>query len=207
MVLSRHLKTFRDTGHLANRDVDGLINSLSSSRSGQVQIPFINGIIIASRATVARSATQARGASLQSRGDAMKKLSEKALNECVAEIRAACRLPIDAQALETMLSWVRPQFVQILDNADGGKRWADHGQQMRDNGRYLGTFADFFARHTESQTVGIDEITRAFEMLKADCTVRGERTAFNYHYCSRTNLDVTSAEEFLRAVSPAPELA
>lgn len=136
----------------------------------------------------------------------MKKLSEIALKECIVELRAACRLSIDPQALETMMSWVRPQFVQILDHHDGGRRWADHGQQMRDNGRYLGTFADFFARHTKTATVGIDEITRAFEILKADCTVRGERTAFSYFYCSGTTHDVKSAEDFLRVVAPAPEL-
>lgn len=128
----------------------------------------------------------------------MKKLSEIALKECIAELRAACRLPIDPDALETMMSWVRPQFVQILDHPDGGKRWADHGQQMRDNGRYIGAFADFFAKHTDAPVVGIDEITRAFEMAKADCTVRAERTPFAWEYCPHAPVNSKPAEEFLR---------
>jgi hypothetical protein len=136
----------------------------------------------------------------------MKKLSEVALKECIVELRAACRLPIDPVALETMMSWVRPQFVQILDHPDGGKRWAAHGPQLRDNGRYLGTFADFFARHTEAATVGIDEITRAFEMLKADCTVRAEHRPLAFIYCPPVAGNSRSAEEFLRAVAPAAEL-
>jgi len=136
----------------------------------------------------------------------MKKLSEIALNECIVEIRAACRLPIDPQALDTMKSWVRPQFVQILDHPDGGKRWADHGQQLRDNGRYLGAFANFFARHTDASTVGIEEITRAFEMLKADCTVRSERTPLAYIYCPPVASDSGPAEELLRGIAPTPEL-
>ncbi len=136
----------------------------------------------------------------------MKQLSEIALNECIVELRAACRLPIDPQALDTMMSWVRPQFVQILDHHDGGKRWADHGQRMRDNGRYLGTFADFFARHTDASAVGVDEISRAFEMLKAECTVRSERTPLAWVYCPPVAGDSRPAEEFLRAVSPAAEL-
>ena len=78
----------------------------------------------------------------------MKQLAEIALKECIVELRAACRLPIDPDALETMMSWVRPQFVEILNHPDGRKRWADHGQQMRDNGRFIGAFADFFARHS-----------------------------------------------------------
>lgn len=136
----------------------------------------------------------------------MKKLSEVALKECIVELRAACRLPIDPLALETMMSWVRPQFVEVLDHADGRKRWADHGQQMRDNGRYIGAFADFFAKHTDASVVGIDEIRRAFEMVKADCDVRSERTALAYSYCPNTPVNSKPAEEFLRAVAPVPEL-
>ena len=136
----------------------------------------------------------------------MKKLSETALKECIVELRAACRLPIDEMALETMMSWVRPQFEKILNHPDGGKRWADHGHLMRDNGRHIGAFAEFFARHSDTQVVGIDEITRSFEMAKADCTVRAERTPFAYHYCSYAPVDSRSAEELLRTVAPTPEL-
>lgn len=132
----------------------------------------------------------------------MKKLSELALQECIVELRAACRLPIDPAALETMMAWVRPQFVQILDHHDGGKRWADHGHQMRENGRYLGTLANFFARHTDAATVGIDEITRAFEMMKADCTVRSESKPMAMIYCPPAPVDSAKAEQYLRGVVP-----
>lgn len=136
----------------------------------------------------------------------MKKLSETALKECIVELRAACRLPIDEVALETMMSWVRPQFVQILDHLDGTKRWADHGHLMRDNGRHVGAFADFFAKHTNASQIGIEEITRAFEMVKADCTVRGERRAMNHIYCTYAPVDAQSAVDLLRTMAPAPEL-
>jgi hypothetical protein len=136
----------------------------------------------------------------------MKKLSEIALKECIVELRAACRLPIDAAALDTMMSWVRPQFAQILDHPDGVKRWADHGQQMRDNGRHVGAFADFFAKHSDVASVGVAEITRAFEMVKADCTVRSERTALAYVYCPQAPVNSRPAEEFLRTVVPVPVL-
>lgn len=136
----------------------------------------------------------------------MKKLSETALKECIVELRAACRLPIDEMALETMMSWVRPQFVQILDHPEGGKRWADHGHQMRDNGRHIGAFADFFAKHTNASQIGIEEITRAFEMVKADCTLRGERRAMNYVYCTYAPVDAQSAANLLRTMAPTPEL-
>lgn len=136
----------------------------------------------------------------------MKKLSELALKECIVELRAACRLPIEPDALETMMSWVRPQFVEILDHRDGEKRWADHGQQMRDNGRHVGAFADFFAKHGDATVVGINDISRAFEMVKADCTVRAERTPLSYIYCPAAPVNSRPAETFLRTVAPTPEL-
>ncbi len=74
----------------------------------------------------------------------MKRLPEIAMKECVGELRAACRLPIDEAALEKMLDPLRHNFERILANPDGVKRWADHGQRMRNNGRHLGALADFF---------------------------------------------------------------
>ena len=101
----------------------------------------------------------------------MKRLSEIAVAECVAELRTACRRPIDQMALETMLGWLRPQFEDILDHTQGAARWADHGHIMRDNGRRIGGLADFFANHSDVTTVGINELTQAFTMVRAVCRV------------------------------------
>lgn len=136
----------------------------------------------------------------------MHKLSDIAINECVAELRAACRRPIEPAALTTIVDWLRPQFELILDRTDGGKRWAVHGKQVRDKSRYLGALADFFANHTDAEVVGIDELSHAVRMSKADCTVRGHRTPVAYEYCSMAPVDATAAEEFLRAIAPEPVL-
>lgn len=136
----------------------------------------------------------------------MKRLSEIALNECIVELRAACRLPIDQAALETMMSWVRPQFQTILDHPDGAKRWANHGHKMRDNGRYIGVFANFFAEHVDAAVVDLEAISRAFELAKADCTVRSERTPMAFEYCPPAPVNSKPAEEFLRTVVRVPEL-
>jgi hypothetical protein len=135
----------------------------------------------------------------------MKRLPDIAIKECVSELRAACRRPIDQPALDTVVEWLRPNFEQILAHPEGGRRWADHGQRMRDNARHLGAFADFFGSHTGADRIGIDELTRAFQIIRADCTVRAERTPVAYEYCRNVPVDAAGAEEFLHTVARLPE--
>jgi hypothetical protein len=130
------------------------------------------------------------------------KVSEIAMNECVLELRAACRRPVEQAALEMVMDWVRPNFERILDRADGKKRWADLGPRVRENGRHLGALADFFANHTSSAAIGIEELTRAATMVRADCTVRAERIPVAWEFCPDIPVDVTAAEVFLRAIAP-----
>jgi hypothetical protein len=133
-------------------------------------------------------------------------VSETAIGECVGELRAACRRPIDAAALEMVVSWMRPNFERILDRVDGGKRWADHGQRVRDNSRHLGALADFFGSHAEVDVVGVDELSAAVAMLRADCTTRAERTPVAWEYCPGSKVDPTAAVTFLRTLAREPEL-
>jgi hypothetical protein len=137
----------------------------------------------------------------------MVNMSEQAINECVLELRAACRRPIDQAALDTMLGWVRPDFERILDRVDGKKRWAELGPRVRETGRHLGAFADFFASHAGAPSIGIEELTHAVEMVRADCTVRAERTPVAWEFCPRVPVDIRAAQEFLRTVTPEPALA
>lgn len=101
----------------------------------------------------------------------MTKLSQLALCECARELRAACRRPIDPVALDTLLGTLRPNFERVLDHPDGSLRWSEDGQRMRDNGRHVGALADFFGNHTNVLVVGLDELTHAFEMVRAVCKV------------------------------------
>jgi hypothetical protein len=138
----------------------------------------------------------------------MKRMPDTAIKECLLELRAACRLPIDESALDTLVGWLRPNFERILGHPDGPKRWADHGQRMRDNARHLGAFADFFASHADASRVDGEALKRAFQMVRADCTVRAERTPLAWEYCNPPGeLDNRPAENFLRAVAPTPEPA
>ena len=134
------------------------------------------------------------------------KMSEIAINECVLELRAACRHAVDQPALETMLGWVRPDFERILDRLDGRRRWAEVGPRVRETGRHLGAFADFFASHSDAPVVGIEELTHAMAMMRADCTVRAERTPVAWEFCPRAQVNIRAAQEFLRAIAPVPEL-
>jgi hypothetical protein len=101
----------------------------------------------------------------------MASMSDFAIEECVAELRAACRRPIDDAALETLLDWLRPNFRQILDRPEGKAHWTDHGLHMRDNGRYMGALADFFGYQADVSIVGTGELMQAFTMVEAACRV------------------------------------
>jgi hypothetical protein len=146
----------------------------------------------------------------------MKRVADIAMKECERELRAACRLPIDQAAVDVLVGWLRPNFERILGHPEGGRRWADHGHRMRDNARYMGTFADFFASHAETGRVGVEELSRAFQLVRADCTVRAERTPLAWEYCREDEPEVThedrrmpdarDAEEFLRTIAPTPEV-
>ena len=101
----------------------------------------------------------------------MVSMSEFAMNECVAELRAACRRPISEPALERLLDALRPNFRNILDRPEGKAHWTDHGQHMRDNGRYLGALADFFSYQADVDIVGATQLIQAFAMVEAACRV------------------------------------
>jgi hypothetical protein len=135
----------------------------------------------------------------------MTKMSEIAVNECVAELRAACRRPIDESALDTIVGWLRPQFEKILDRIDGPRRWSDHGRRVRENSRHLGTLADFFSHHVDAEVVGINALTRAITLVRADCTTKAERVPLAWEYCNAAPVNVKPAEEFLRSIAPLPE--
>ncbi|MPZ17577.1 MAG: hypothetical protein GEV06_06670 [Luteitalea sp.] len=144
----------------------------------------------------------------------MRKSSDFAFDECVTELRAACRLPIDESALETVLGSLRYNFERHLDHPTGGKRWADHGQRVRDSARHLGAFANFFANHVGATVVGLDELTSAFKVIRADCTIQSSASPLASEFCcsppescNEAPLDTGPAEDFLAALAPRPRLA
>lgn len=102
-------------------------------------------------------------------------MADVAIAECVEELRTACRRPIDPTALDTVVGWLRPQFDAILGCAEGRARWADHGQQMRDNGRHLGALADFFGHQSNVPVVSLAELAQAFALVRGACRVRVDR--------------------------------
>jgi hypothetical protein len=137
----------------------------------------------------------------------MKKMSDIAIRECVAELCAATRRPIDPSAVDTVVGWLRPQFEKILDRLDGPKRWAEHGERLRENSRHTGALADFFGSHAGVTVVGITELSHAMKLIRADCTVRSERTPLAYQYCPPAPVDATAAEAFLRSLAPERPLS
>ena len=134
----------------------------------------------------------------------VERLDELAVAQCVGELRAAARRPIDQAALETLIGWLRPQFVDILNHPEGARRWAEHGHLLRDNARHIGALADFFASHVSAPSIGIDELSPAFQMVRAACTVGADGPV-----PAPVDVDVDAdgpAERLLRALS-RPERA
>jgi hypothetical protein len=136
----------------------------------------------------------------------MTKMSEIAVRECVAELRAGARRPIETSAVDTVVGWLRPQFEKILDRIDGPRRWAEHGERVRENSRHTGALADFFSCHADIAVIGIEQMTQAMTLVRADCTVRAERVPLAYQYCPPAPVDTAAAETFLRAIAPLPDL-
>jgi len=132
----------------------------------------------------------------------MRRLPEIAMKECLNELRAACRLPIEDEAIDVLRERLRPNFERILAHADGAKRWADHGQRMRDNGRHLGALADFYA--SREGVVGVKALMRAFQAVREDCTVRAESTPLAYEYCKPPgeSLDDSAVQAGVRVPEP-----
>ena len=103
-------------------------------------------------------------------------LSESAIDECVAELRAACRRPIDRDALVHLREWLRPNFREILDRPEGKVHWTEHGRHMRDNGRFLGALADFLSYRDDVDVVGAAQLMDAFAMVRDACRVGAPST-------------------------------
>jgi len=106
------------------------------------------------------------------------KLSERALGECRREIETACRMPIQPQALHDILELVRPNFERMLDDKPNDppeekayhqRRWVLDGEVMRDNGRFVGTFAEFFSNRGQQSEVGFRELLVALLIVAAGC--------------------------------------
>jgi hypothetical protein len=106
----------------------------------------------------------------------MTRFSELAMEECVEELRAACRRPIEETALQTLIEWVRPQFTEILDRPEGRTYWSDCGHHMRNNGRYIGGLADFLSHQSDVDVVGASELMQAFTMVRDACRVGAEQS-------------------------------
>jgi len=104
-----------------------------------------------------------------------------------------------------MLDPLRPNFERILGHPDGVKRWADHGQRMRNNGRHLGALADFFG--DRAGVVGEDALMRAFQLIREDCTVRAELTPLAFEYCRLLPAGENRETAIPRAVAPELEPA
>lgn len=101
----------------------------------------------------------------------MATLAEQAREECRREIKAACRIALDDETLDKFMDRFSGNFTRLCsDDPAGQKFWARVGQNMRDNGRYIGTFADFFSRNRRpAPKVTLDDLNLGLIMVRALC--------------------------------------
>lgn len=97
-------------------------------------------------------------------------LAEQAREECRREIESACRVDLDPAVLAEFLDLFSGNFRRLCtDNGDGHKYWAKVGQLMRDNGRYIGTLAEFFAKNRRPKQVQVGDLYKALAIVRAEC--------------------------------------
>ena len=100
-------------------------------------------------------------------------LSEQASLECRQEILAACRLTIEPKALDDFMDLFKSNFESLCDNpVTGYEYWARLGGNMRANGRYIGSFAEYLAKNKDNQLVEWFELIVALEMVRLTCDDR-----------------------------------
>jgi hypothetical protein len=133
------------------------------------------------------------------------KLSEQAIGECVRELKAACRLPIKNNALLDIISLVRQNFEEQLDDpAEGPRRWVRDGPKLRDNGRFMGALAEFFTNREGKTDVGFGELLAALLIVQVKCSAGTDEL----RYCQNAAPDYDATRllisDFLNQMSRLP---
>jgi hypothetical protein len=81
---------------------------------------------------------------------------------------------MDEKVRENFLNQFLGNLQEKLDHDEvqGAKFWATVGQRLRDNSRFIGTFAEFLAKDKEPPVVEMRELMVALTMVRATCGVR-----------------------------------
>jgi hypothetical protein len=134
-----------------------------------------------------------------------RKLSQQAIEECVRELLSACRMPIKSGAVAEIVKQLAPQFKKLLDGDDGPQVWARTGPLMRDNGRFLGTWAEFIANRKGKARVEEDDVMAAFQIVREQCKALRAPTGVPQPlvYCSEPRLATAAEKAFLKSLLPS----
>jgi hypothetical protein len=134
-----------------------------------------------------------------------RKLSQQAIEECVRELLSACRMPIKPGAVASVVKHFAPRFKELLDADNGAQVWATTGPPMRDNGRFIGTWAEFIARGKKRARVEEEDLMTAVQMVSAQCpAVRSQTGAPQPLIYCEPRLATAAQKAFLkRLLTPA----
>ena len=78
-------------------------------------------------------------------------------------------MPIKPAGLSSFVSLFKNRFDELLGGKGGPNQWAVAGPLMRDNSRFVGTFAEFFANRKQKAFVDRDELMLAVALVKVQC--------------------------------------
>lgn len=134
-----------------------------------------------------------------------KTLGQQAIEECLRELVSACRMPIKSGALTPIVKMFDRRFRELLDADDGPRVWARTGPLMRDNSRFLGTLAEFFANRNGKARVELEDLNAALQLVRDQCLAfrppRGVSEPMIY--CTEVPLATAAQKAFLKSLLKA----
>lgn len=134
-----------------------------------------------------------------------KSLPQQAVEECRRELLSACRMPIEPEALTFVVNLLHHRFEELLGDAkEGPRRWTAAGPLMRDNSRFLGAFAEFFANREGKELVGQDDLMLALQLVRAQCQAlqAAGRVPHGFEFCTEVPLATEAQKAFVAPFLP-----
>ena len=100
------------------------------------------------------------------------------------EISNGIKGGVDEADLEAFVELFAADFDHMLSHEQGEARWRKDGPRVKELGRYLGTFADFFASSaTPKRPVRTPDLKEALAIIKPRCTLPEPEGQQRREYC------------------------
>lgn len=100
------------------------------------------------------------------------------------EIRNGIKGEVDEAELDAFVELFAADFDNLLSGEQGDAAWRKDGPRLRELGRYLGTFAEFFASSASpKRPVRTQDLKDALAVIKPKCTLPEPEGQQRREYC------------------------